>query len=487
MKKIILLGIWLLLFASLPGTLGDEGTGETEGTGSTEETGFRSWFSDDWNFSGAFSFAYQNNSHLEGEVTNHRFRSVMDAILSKNNLIFGATFEVGNFFPRDPDIRVDMYKRLDKIYVQWMPLEFDFTLGDYYAVFGRGITLNLTKNDKVVWDQTLRGVNGVWEHGNWSFQGLTGILNNAATLEDDVMAAGRISRTFMDRFILSGYYVFFDDYNDVQRDPLVNIGSASLELLSLFDFLDIYGELAISRNDYGYLKEDGHAGYLSANFYHNEFTFLFEFKDYENFNYKFNSPPTGDYEQEFFPAVNNRGFRILPQYHFAGTNTSVFFNLGRYESPQYDFDMYHYYAGVEQRDLFDRIYLYTLLSFRKLPDKTTKFQVDTSTQLTQYNSLLFSYIHRNIEDFFEEYSEDEMVIGFSRAPMITFSFLWQYSERLVIDQHHFFGGEIELNLLESLSLKFFGGSLKGGVICSGGTCYFEKPFKGVKLAFNYRF
>jgi hypothetical protein len=273
----------------------------------------------------------------------------------------------------------------------------------------------------------------------------------------------------------------------VYVDPLVNVGGASLDIASLFDFVDIYAEYDVSRSDYGYLELHGHAAYVSANFYYGNFSVLTEYKDYKNFNFKFNIPPTADHEQEHFPKMDNNGFRIEPQYYFENTNTSVFFNVGRFESPSYDYTLYHIYGGLEQWDLFDRMYIYTYVGKRRIPDDTIKFHFDSTTAISDFNSILFTFIHRDIEDIYGEYKEDELTLGYARSPWLSLSFLWQYTERPVIDKNHFFGGEVKADLLENLTLMLFAGSLKGGVICSGGACHYEKPFKGVKLSVLYRF
>jgi len=181
--------------------------------------------------------------------------------------------------------------------------------GDYYQVFGRGLSLAFRKVDPIGLDTTLRGGRLEIDHGRFTLRGFAGNANpqnldpiSLSIFEDPADFLGGASlaaRVGPDEDIeVSGHVVHanFERLDDQQRQDVVDVAGWRVEFPSLLDgALTLYGELDIlrraSRTGRASLDPaapvsrttNGHAVYLAAQLTRGRFTVLAEWKDYTHY------------------------------------------------------------------------------------------------------------------------------------------------------------------------------------------------------------
>ncbi len=79
----------------------------------------------------------------------------------------------------------DAYLTLEKLYVQQRGANVEWTLGDTYASFGRGMSLNIVKNTDIDIDTSIRGVKMVARTGRMDLTALTGASNRQQVSQDN--------------------------------------------------------------------------------------------------------------------------------------------------------------------------------------------------------------------------------------------------------------------------------------------------------------
>jgi hypothetical protein len=77
------------------------------------------------------------------------------------------------------------YVNLEKIALTYKSGDVDMTLGDFYAAFGRGGTLNLNRNVDIDIDTSIQGARAIYRPGEWSISALIGQLNRQQVFQDN--------------------------------------------------------------------------------------------------------------------------------------------------------------------------------------------------------------------------------------------------------------------------------------------------------------
>ena len=192
---------------------------------------------------------------------------------------------------------------------------------------------------------------------------------------------------------------------------------------------------------------------------------------------------------EFFAPDDTRGFRVKPSFYLDKTSSDLYVSYSRFENILNGSIVHHYYGGIEQDELFDRVYVHLWGGQRTEKDgkDEDKASLASTIDVGEDDSIVIDALIKYARDPFFCNTEIESSVGYSFSGKWVLSALYQYAEVPVWDNNHFWGGELTANVTDALQATLFVGMLKGGQVCSGGQCRYEDPFEGVKLDLVYRF
>lgn len=89
------------------------------------------------------------------------------------------------FGDRDNRTQDRFYMNPEKLAVSWTGDDVDVTIGDFYAAFGIGSSLNLNRNVDNDVDTSIQGAKVVARPGDWQITGVVGTLNNQQVFQDN--------------------------------------------------------------------------------------------------------------------------------------------------------------------------------------------------------------------------------------------------------------------------------------------------------------
>jgi len=477
---LLFVALFAMLLPVAAPALADEG-------GEAEETS-DGWL-EGWNFSGSESFEYRYNDELFNAGEEHQYVNLLDVFLNKGRWTIGLTLNGANFFPREPYREFNDFVQVDRAFIDYAGDNVYGVAGDFFTSFERGMTLSVLRDPLIYRDDTIRGARASMTFKRFELDVLGGFVDDKVTDEQDWIGGIRAA-VIMPRDIRLGVTgVYSDDKTDDWIEGEHILGSVFLDAPGIFDQLDFYGEYAVKDSELEPTGEKGHGLYLAATWYRGPFTLLAEYKDYERFNYEHNNPPNADRLDEFFAPDDTRGYRVKPSYFLNKTNSDLYVSYSRFENILSDSIVEHYFGGVEQYDLFGRVYMHVWAGRRSEVDgkDENKASLASTIDIGEDDSIVVDALIKYAEDPFFCNTELESSIGYSISGRWIITALYQYAEVPVWNKNDFYGGEITANISESLQAKLFVGSLKGGQVCSGGQCRYEDPFEGVKLNLVYRF
>ncbi|MDW8281449.1 MAG: DUF6029 family protein [Myxococcales bacterium] len=203
---------------------------------------------------------------------------------------------------------------LEKIFVTYTDRHLEITLGDFYAVFGRGLVLSVRKVDELAIDTTLLGAKLVYNPGRYKIVALGGVSNIQNIDEStgrfqadpfDIILGARIETRLFDK-LLVGLHGAGGVLSAPRQGPILPASCApdapeqcpystgrlgyglTLEAPRLLPWLDVYLEAAGLENMrhpliYPDRQPRGYALYGSLTAYAGPLTILFEGKQYSRF------------------------------------------------------------------------------------------------------------------------------------------------------------------------------------------------------------
>jgi hypothetical protein len=255
-------------------------------------------------------FDYHSNNY-DGLIHNDDYGDIRNRFNLKllwDDFSVSARLDTTTFFSHSSDASPPYLDRYgpEKLSAHYKGREWQLTLGDHYASFGRSLALRIRKTDELGQDTTLLGAKVRYRSESLEITALAGLSNptNTETIEEktikdpyDLISGLRISYRPTDQVVFSAHGV------NLLLDPLGEnreaegqvkmsnipeqtwISGGSLELFPT-DWANFYGEFdwmakKFDNPDLG--GPDGWAGYLAANMFFGNWTLNTEFKSYRDF------------------------------------------------------------------------------------------------------------------------------------------------------------------------------------------------------------
>ncbi len=443
----------------------------------------------------------------------------------------GVRFDV--FQPNDPNPAVSRGKenfsgidfKYFKVNLGKKKKGFDFTIGNFYATFGRGLLVKIYEDRNIRVDNNLLGAKFSGRYEKFTFTALSGMAANSQNERKDILHAANLDFKLSRKIKLGAGIVSNKPFiANIARTSMFS-GRAQIRVWN-FDF---YGEYALKQNKDIAEKTFNNSSrfigkgiYGNLNFYYKTFSVSSEVKYYDNFMFTsydktvvYNTPPslTQDYSYillnrhpHALNQNNEQGFQISFNYLFS---KSLIFkgNYGKTKSLGTNSD-YQKINGTHlaERILFDEAYLHLEKHFDKFTGIIAfgySQEMETSTKnytpifemkyyLDDVNTLRAVLEHQQVDVLStnEYYYDDVVTFEWLRSPNLTFSVVGEMQTKEPEKGHFvrkvwgFF--RAGYNVLSNSEISVLVGTRQAGNICIGGVCRYEPEFSGVELKFMTR-
>jgi Family of unknown function (DUF6029) len=466
----------------------------------------------------------------------------------KGDYIAGLRYDVESYFEKE---EYAIKYLPEKFFLQVDKRFWEARLGDYYANFGRGLTLSMLKNDQFGQDDTLQGATAALKTKYFQMRGLGGWVNEGDSLEfkpyrakvddpeydqRDVLAGGEIWTGHPSYVRVGGSYIYGelpadedDQLAQYQDDDRVQLISAAIEAPD-FDYGAFYGEYAWLEYEDIYkeliddIEYEGRGAYASLNLFFGPVTFLAEGQDYYRFEFEHNEPPNLEYEKTAFSHAPRRddirGYRgrvdlVIPvidtlvytayynsQTHETNPETAEALpaTLKDHYSNDYSIEwIEHTYGGIEK--VFDNAaFAYGSGGYRENPEgRWIHGELDAGLPFASHHQVTGS-VHAKqfagMGTFSEtEYSSAAYVLEYAFSPYLIVTGIYEKSDEPLSagvagstdDDPNYYSGQIAVDPTERIRVTLFYGREKGGLQCSGGICRPVPPFEGGRVDLQMRF
>lgn len=444
------------------------------------------------------------------------YREAID-LTAKGKLERGYRLTLGLRYLQDQEIWDDSTTS-DGISKRYLELEngtVDLRVGNYYATLGRGLVLNCIEDRRIKIDRELDGGYLRLDAGKGvQLKGIAGkAFENSVRLDNRSYAGGEIRYEPLDLANLGGLYLRANASGD-PGDPNYNSlaeesygGYAGMVLGSA----DLYGEY-IQRHTYGmqdptlgWIGTDDAAGkgfYASGSWTSSGFGLFLDYKDYKALNGSVNAPPACNRDGRLLNmGADEQGgqadvtLSLIPSLELNGNYSRAWSDKGGakwddlFFQGKWSYDQSWTLLGEGRFRIEDS--LETEVVRRKYhgagigikwTSKENRQALDGRLDVDEYANIYFT------GPLWFRVTRVELTWVVWRNASLYFG--WEYSDHRLPEydnQQKWGRAGLTLNLGQDQKLDISAGQYKGGLVCSGGFCRYEPPFKGIKTSWLWSF
>ncbi|MCS6805155.1 MAG: hypothetical protein RMM98_12440 [Acidobacteriota bacterium] len=465
---------------------------------------------------------FEHNTFQE-EQAYQKYKNLVDFVGHRGKWHFGAQLR-SLVFSDQMRVLPDNYEQPKKFgvyrkYIEYVGEGIHFRAGDFNQSLGNGLTLYLQQDPALRLDHTIDGgrVGVKWKWLEALFLGgvIDQVTNDAGGIEPQLLASGHQDKLIglrvvgrLPRQTMIGINLNRFEYEGREANRQQS-GSVEFKASGVLNRLDVAGEVAFTQRRFdnpGFtgLSEHGRAIYLSATGYALGATALVEYKNYRDFESPYVNPPNLGRVDDLIANQNVRGFRARVDRTFIKTGTTAFFSYTQQNSVQstapFSFPLPNFstliFGGVEQSLQDDRWFIQVVIGRRYEKDvglDETHTTVDVTRRLGGRHSVGFNYDGRHTKLFLIQKHDDRFVFSYGVSPYVIFSLLLARQQNVSresgeqLEEKYFTGPEVVFTPTSSWLVKVFVGQRPGGLVCSGGICREETPFRGFRSTVSYRF
>jgi hypothetical protein len=426
-------------------------------------------------------------------------------------LTFGGAYRFYDFGDKDYNpAGIDAVDHLKHRYIEGNVQSLFFRAGHFFSTFGRGLTLRSFEDAGLEHDTSLDGIIAEYETGPVRITGLTGsMIERLTSLQsrEHHVRGGRVSAGVGDMLAVA---VSGLDRGTKRRDEQVilpdsvasftdNLIGAEIEVWH--GPVSLVGEYAQRDGDYYHgLEQDGEGGsatYLSGSLTTTLLTLLGEYKDYDRFENATVNPPICLKEHVWIlmnrvthqvELDNERGFLVEGT---LSTSDKIQITGGASEARTQGGGLKHWevFGQVDQpvprwgirsfAGSWSREYLY---------DKFTEYMsvgLDLEVALPSEHIVEVGVEAQTIEEPSLDSHENFMAsVAFYPWESVTLAASAELTTEEDLERDKWLFGETRVSVGGDFEVSLGVGSERGGKKCSGGICYTEPEFAGVRLRFS---
>lgn len=421
---------------------------------------------------------------------------------------FTAGLRLELYQPKDPTLQFPGSEPVEEDitfrYFEYRRDNIEARIGNYYAMFGRGLVLRSYEDRNIRIDNNLEGVKFGFSHDKLSGVVLSGRPEGPSGDRTDLLHGADLSLRPMERVLLGGSYVS----NSPRQGQKAEITAGRLELsLTTEDVVwDLYSEYGERTNP------QGTGAYLSSSVTTAGFGLSFEYKYYDTFFFQtgddfviYNNPPALVREHAYtllnrHPYVLNANDEVGIQIEGTFSPTSQTSLVANYSLTK-DNDgsvwgdgetLFEEGYGEIEHHFNDDFYSIGALSASEQGSETYLTPVFESTYaLDPVNSLRFVFQHQHSKSPTSGEFDDQMYsIEFAHSPKYTLSLVGEWTnmserqkelKKVQKTNNLWLFGQIDVNISPNHDLSIMYGSRQAGFICTSGVCRFEPEFEGLEV------
>ena len=438
------------------------------------------------------------------ETNNEILENWLDIDFYFENFTAGLRMEL--YHPRDPTLQFPGSDAVEEgvtfRYFEYQRDNIRARIGNYYAMFGRGLVLRTYEDRNIRIDNNMEGVRFDFSKDLLSATFLSGRPINLSGERTDLLHGADLALRPTEWVVLGGSYLNSDPH---QRNKAEIASGRVVASLSGSNWAwDLYGE-------YGKrTKSQGKGVYISSSFTTAGFGLSLEYKYYDLFSFQskertHNTPPALVREHAYtllnrdpyeLDADDEVGIQIEATYS-PDPNTSIVANYSLTKDNDKTI-----WGGVETRyeegyteiehHFSDAFYSTGAIGASQNESDTYITPIFESTySLDPANSLRFVFQHRHTKSHsFGEFDNHMYSLEFARSPRFTMSLVGEWTNMSEIQKklkhvskrnNMWLFGQLDVNISPNHDLSVMYGSRQAGFLCAGGVCRFEPEFEGIEV------
>ena len=490
---------------------------------------------------------FSNQLEYSNDVTRHIeiFEDWLN--LDYNKGIFGAGIRFESYEPNDPNPAISRGKtRYADIAYKYIKAEIgdaqfggDLVVGNYYALFGRGLILKSYENRNIRVDNNLLGAKLEARYGGITLTALTGMAANADNIRKEILHAADLEYKVFNQLKLGASYAS----NLPEDENIARTMLTSFRVIPRIWNFDFYAEYGFKQNRdvrssllnpdtsyvvyYPYKESDwkvGQAAYGSVNFYYDAFALSGEYKYYDNFTFSsqdgtiiYNTPPSVRKEYTYVllnrhPSALNQsdeqGFQVQLDYNMTD---ETYFSLDYGEtktlpaksyykrilddnsSPRVQLREVYAQAHNDWNDNWTTIAAFGYNEERDTDTRNVTPILENIFYFNEINTIKFTIEHQQttVNLTSEKYYDDAVTLEYLRSPDFSVSVVSEMQTRepesgkTLRKFWSFIQCGYKIGDHTDVSILF--GSRQAGNICIGGVCRYEPEFSGIEFKMFTRF
>jgi hypothetical protein len=448
--------------------------------------------------------------------------------------IFNAGLRFDIFQPNDPDPSISRGKekqaRIGFIHFDVKignPREsLTITVGNFYALIGRGMILKSYEDRNIRVDNNLLGVMTVGKYAGFILTALSGMAENSVAERKDILQLADIEYRNIKWLKIGGTYAS----NIPSLEEAAKTDMASVRLLpSIWNF-DIYTEYGVKMNNDVQQKHFGNSEsivgrgfYGNLNFYLGSLSLTGEYKYYDNFSFtsqdgtiNYNTPPSVRLEYSYslpnrhpspLDPNNEEGFQVATDYTLdSETFITAVYTQTKTLPPGSYYDRLDSLPSpvlTQLREAFLLTHRDWGSSFTTIAAIAYNEELSTNTKnitpiiearyyFEEINTIKAIFEHQQTTNNTtnEQHYTDVLSLEYLRSPNFSVSLVTEVETKepeAGKTKREIFGFiQFGYKLGHHTDLSLLVGSRQAGNICIGGVCRFEPEFKGIELKINTR-
>lgn len=397
---------------------------------------------------------------------------------------------------------------------RWLSIDrgsFRAVAGDFAHVFGRGLALSVFEDEELNYDTRLEGARGEYYHELGAVTALAGSHEGnrfrGAFVEPASFGPARVGASFVEAWG-SGTATEIT----AREQHWGGLGEVTLGPATL------YGEYVVrefvGRNGAGVRDTPGHGGFVSVLASYGGLTVSGEFRDMFRFEHPYNDPPT-TLRQHTWTLLNREAGQALQDIpdddvtgylteaeYSAGLFTTFHGSFGRIDRENSEDDFWELY-GEAKTTWQERVFLTAAASesefrFGGVFDERIAGFGEIVLEIDDVNSLTLGgeWSEARLQDaatqsfqYPAEFRERIFSASWGRSPwlQVTVTYEDTTEEDPAEPRDDWLSVLAEVAVAEGHDVQVSYGSERGGWKCTGGVCFFEPEFEGLKVKWVGRY